>query len=396
EAGPAPAATAHAPQPVDTADARQVWAKNHHARWRPLDALDAEPVESAEDTGPAYPETTVRVIRRSAQAPTSASGWNPTGARGGDAGERHGADHASADAARSGSEHPNSTPDAATANGAARQVPPGIPRPMPERLHPAPTAAGPSATEERRGGFLGSLARLGLRFQGERDDRGASSLDEPAREHAAAELVPVAVRASAPVLARAEAPYAEAQLPRGGSTHTSGPTRMPAGEDDDGFGDGFLDIEDVGRNARAPTAAAEAAGPAAEPGASLRPTANASHAPTGARSVTEDARSSDVGGRPADAGPATDRTFPHAAPAAPPSEPITADGPARLEDDIDLLAAFLARPSTPAIVRAERVAEELGMSVERAERALDRLSENRERFDRIRPGAYMVRQRQRT
>jgi hypothetical protein len=398
EAGPAHAASAHAPQPVDTADARQVWAKNHHARWRPLDALDSEPVEPAEDTGPAYPETTVRVIRRSARAPSTASTSNPAAARSVDAGERDGGEHGAGDRARAATERSSSTPAPETPSGAARQAPPGIPRPTPERLHPAPKAAGPGPAEERRGGFLGSLARLGLRFQGERDDREASSLDEPEREHVAAEFVPVPVRARAHVPARSEAPYAEAPAPRGSSTATGGPTRVPIAEADDGFGDGFLDIEDIAGEARAPVGAAGAAASSAAHDASHRSTASARHQPEGARSVTKDARSGDGAGPPADAGRSSEPSFPPTASAASPSDPTTAGTPtpARLEDDIDLMAAFLARPATPAIVRAERVAEELGMSVERAERALDRLSENRERFDRIRPGAYMVRQRQKT
>ena len=67
---------------------------------------------------------------------------------------------------------------------------------------------------------------------------------------------------------------------------------------------------------------------------------------------------------------------------------------ARPEDDRALIQAYLARPSVPAIVRTERVAETLGLSVERAERALDRIAEHAERVTRIRPGAYMVRQKQ--
>src|SRR5690606_30506085 len=167
-------------QPVDTADARQVWAKNHHARWRHLDALDSDPVEPAEDTGPAYPETTVRVIRRSAPSPATASTWNRPSERSVDTDGRTGAEHGSVDRPQPATEQPNQAPAAETARSATLQAPPAIPRPTPERLHPAPKTEGPGAAEERRGGFLGSLARLSLRFQGERDDR-ASSLDEPER-----------------------------------------------------------------------------------------------------------------------------------------------------------------------------------------------------------------------
>ena len=63
------------------------------------------------------------------------------------------------------------------------------------------------------------------------------------------------------------------------------------------------------------------------------------------------------------------------------------------EVDIVAVEAYLTRPDVPAIVRAERVAEELGLGVARANGALDRISENSERLSRIRAGAYMLRRR---
>jgi hypothetical protein len=64
--------------------------------------------------------------------------------------------------------------------------------------------------------------------------------------------------------------------------------------------------------------------------------------------------------------------------------------PVRLEDDLRKVEAYLDRPNTPAIVRREVVAAELGIDDQRSERALERLSENRDRVSRIRKGAYMV------
>jgi hypothetical protein len=64
--------------------------------------------------------------------------------------------------------------------------------------------------------------------------------------------------------------------------------------------------------------------------------------------------------------------------------------PVRLEDDLRKVEAYLDRPNTPAIVRSEVVAAELGIDDQRSERALERLSENRDRVSRIRKGAYMV------
>jgi len=64
--------------------------------------------------------------------------------------------------------------------------------------------------------------------------------------------------------------------------------------------------------------------------------------------------------------------------------------PVRLEDDLRMVEAYLDRPNTPAIVRSEVIAAELGIDDQRSERALERLSENRDRVSRIRKGAYMV------
>ena len=61
------------------------------------------------------------------------------------------------------------------------------------------------------------------------------------------------------------------------------------------------------------------------------------------------------------------------------------------EEDFRAVAAYLARPDVPAIVRAERVAEELGLAVARVDGALDRISETSEHLSRIRAGAYMLR-----
>ena len=77
---------------------------------------------------------------------------------------------------------------------------------------------------------------------------------------------------------------------------------------------------------------------------------------------------------------------------------LEADGPkappvgAAVEEDMAFIEGYLLRPGTPAIVRSIDLAERLGMSPERAARAMERLSEQRERFSRIRDGAYMVRQ----
>jgi len=71
------------------------------------------------------------------------------------------------------------------------------------------------------------------------------------------------------------------------------------------------------------------------------------------------------------------------------AESVPAASP-RVEDDLRLVQNYLSRPNTPAIVRSEVIAAELGIDDQRSERALERLSEDRDRVSRIRKGAYMV------
>lgn len=63
----------------------------------------------------------------------------------------------------------------------------------------------------------------------------------------------------------------------------------------------------------------------------------------------------------------------------------------RVEDAMEMINRYLMRPQTPAIVQTRTLADELTLEIDLAERAMERLSEDRDRFNRIRPGAYMVR-----
>lgn len=62
-----------------------------------------------------------------------------------------------------------------------------------------------------------------------------------------------------------------------------------------------------------------------------------------------------------------------------------------VEDVIPRINQYLMRPETPAIVQTRTLADDLKLDLEIAELAMERLSEDRDRFNRIRPGAYMVR-----
>lgn len=63
---------------------------------------------------------------------------------------------------------------------------------------------------------------------------------------------------------------------------------------------------------------------------------------------------------------------------------------------ISQVERFLALPDTPAIIQTAKVAEALGLSDAVCERALERISEDHERVNRIRNGAYMIRQKRST
>ncbi len=101
--------------------------------------------------------------------------------------------------------------------------------------------------------------------------------------------------------------------------------------------------------------------------------------------------------RPAGAREPDSATDPEARPAAPSERAIAVEEPSReaetASQDMAAVRSYLSDPEVPAIVRTERVAEALAISVPRAEQALDRVSEESEQLSRIRPGAYMLRRR---
>lgn len=70
---------------------------------------------------------------------------------------------------------------------------------------------------------------------------------------------------------------------------------------------------------------------------------------------------------------------------------VSSDQPLRVDDVLPQINKYLLRPQTPAIVQTVTLANELGLELALAERAMERLSEDRDRFNQIRPGAYMIR-----
>lgn len=67
-----------------------------------------------------------------------------------------------------------------------------------------------------------------------------------------------------------------------------------------------------------------------------------------------------------------------------------------IADVILRIEHFLALPDTPAIVQTSKIAHSLQLPSDLCERALERISEDHERVNRIRNGAYMIRQKRST
>lgn len=70
--------------------------------------------------------------------------------------------------------------------------------------------------------------------------------------------------------------------------------------------------------------------------------------------------------------------------------------PVGIGEAISQVERFLSLPDTPAIIQTAKVAEALGLSNAVCERALERISEDHDRVNRIRNGAYMIRQKRST
>lgn len=70
--------------------------------------------------------------------------------------------------------------------------------------------------------------------------------------------------------------------------------------------------------------------------------------------------------------------------------------PVELADAVNRIEAFLSKPETPAIVQTSKIANDLNIPIEVCELALGRISEDHERVNRIRAGAYMIRRKKHT
>lgn len=366
-------------RPKDRLSAHNVWARRENPQWHSLDPVRAANApEGAQD--PDFPDTVVRAYRRSANGTVRAEPLSPptpsaAPERSGAGATRDSRPVAPRPAAGvspapvvGSSARPN---PGASLPGLRNDVPPAPAVPVPgaanlaargDRAEAAPEVDVESAVESlptfgslhdeptrppARGARLGVMSRLGLRLGIGRERaaaRGGGALtpDDPStfgprlsqdqRSRGAPGV------SAGPQAAAIPAP----RLDRSGEVHLADGGRVPVAR----------------RRAPAPTAAVQAAliDPEAEVLRGLGATRDGAEAP-GERAVEAPAPTASV------------------------------------EDDVAFLEGYLLRPGTPAIVRSLDLAERLGISPERVTRAMERLSEQRERFSRIQHGAYMVRQK---
>jgi len=412
-------------RPKDASSAHQVWAHQQDAHWHPLDALrEAERGDASQDPG--FSDTVVRAYRRSANGGLQ---QEPLTSR--PAAEDHGARVEPASGKQAPRQRSNdSTPpttfsrdaEAAGADSLPARPTRGAPGfQAPERseglhrreaLPPETAMNGPSlglvaesrAADERyfrgdepgleesaaKGPHRGVISRIGLRLGIGRERAAGAGAGDPyaGAPREATHAVPAPHDASS-----AASPYRTAPRPLrpNGLAGTDGPLQgrhaaastsqhAPASQADAPSYRGLAEAEaPAGPFEGAAGTIQGAAGPSSEAAPERR------SPPVAVATALQDALldpDADV------ARPADERTTARAA------ETPRAPAPtASVSDDAAFLRNYLLRPGTPAIVRSIDLAEKLGMSPERALRAMDRLSEERARFSRIRDGAYMVRQK---
>lgn len=321
--------------------------------WKPLDGLTRDQV-AYHPAHTDYPETTVREIRRSTQLVVPPS-----------AGDEQGVAPALMDA--SDQLHQRRDDHSITPTPTDQPVPaPRIPVPRNtapgSSWQPAPEAG---LAPVARAASEGSAAVQQPRLIEERECVPAQATEAPtagaaARWHAPRQQPAVSAAASESAPATPRPVEAPATLAPNRSQQRASALRA-------------IDDAELGGEYLPGGRALETALRQASPGAA----ATVGSAPVSAAAEPKDMRSAVV---------ELERHVDHDVAVAPEHAPVAP----RVEDDIRLLATYLSRPNTPAIVRSEVVASELGIDVQRSERALERLSEDRDRVSRIRKGAYMV------
>lgn len=402
-------------RPKERTSAHQVWARRENAHWHSLDTLQAVQRHAGEHD-PDFPDTVVRAYRRTANGTRRAEPIREPGGQAGDrpestapaaasaptwqpaTGQRARPAPATQPAPRSEPPQPfveRRAPAAAHARTEPEfaQLPddPGVYVPSDHEasegargarsafLHELEAASGMDAhapardfsatgDEDRRAIRRSVIGRLGLRLGIGRERASAHVGELPGRGPSAGAPSAVASQASAPQ----PAPPQPRQAPGVGPGPLFGTTPLAQASDGGAASSGLPASHGAPIDAPPP--------PMPHSGSASPTPARVAQPRRERRAVTvQDA----LLGAEVDVRPAAPRRDPAAEPPPP---------TATIEDDMAFLESYLLRPGTPAIVRSIDLAERLGMSPERAHRAMERLSEQRERFSRIRDGAYMVRQ----
>lgn len=393
------------PQPPTQVEARRegsyLSSQGHRpSRWSSLSQPTSEQLAGGdEDEGLL---TTVRVVRRSAAK---------------DGRELHGA---ATDA------HTVATAGAAPAQRQAAVAQPAVPPPMtvsdeevavangtvrvpetiasereeslPEVLgRRQPTAGGPGTNGARASTPGSKLHRFGIRFWSDRSV--AQPLKEPEEDLISDEDVADTARGTR-ATNEEPVPFAEASLLQDEERTEDVPAlaAVAAGASERQAFDVFLGGDVADPDTR-PSAIWRRSARAASSSRSAAPPARVAAAP-GGEPQERSALVEPTATRPGDpSSQALARGEVRVAPLRSAAEPVEGDGRPvgapvagmRVEDAMEMINRYLMRPQTPAIVQTRTLADELSIDLDLAELAMERLSEDRDRFNRIRPGAYMVR-----
>lgn len=374
---------------------------SHYARWAPLDGVSsasfrASPFEVD------FAETTVREIRRSKRATGTFDDLVVGAGQAEVASPVH--ESATSDETEVGIDFPplyahgdevvEEGTSAWDAEPAARPANPERAVPAGETVGAGSDTRGPAAPPRipvPRNTAVGAVWQPTPAADLDRDD---ASVQRQPRLIEERELVPVPVRFQAPAAAERASFHTPPQPYEARGDATDRPTTTATARaatprtaiDDSDFGGEYL-----------PAGGALESALRAKQQERLAFDADARLSSSAARGA---ARPDEQVSPPGDAGPAGEPRSVSPAPSETTSVTGAAERPSeaeskpavspRVEDDLRLVQNYLSRPNTPAIVRSEVIAAELGIDDQRSERALERLSEDRDRVSRIRKGAYMV------
>ncbi len=382
EGGTPPRQDLPAPQPIDRASSRDVWARRQHPAWRPLDTTDGNPTSASHEDDSVYSETTVRAIRRS----------------------RHDNHAGGLQQEASVGQSETETPRAAAPSYA-----PDWPLVSRGRAVDRPRQAAPTAELDpyldapldvdleaeqarhltgREADVLSPAADAGTHHRARSPHLQASDAQQGRRR--AIEPQEVAVVASA--RGGAQRDLLGGLFGRLGLTRSARPRRSEDHQErDDNVGAGFSYEETSLRNdSPTPTVYTDQSVWPLDVEVNADDIASSLLAdpdfPPSTTAIPDRVEPTSAGGSDATAGAAVATQPGQVA-----SSPQDGKRVDTLSGDMELLEQYLAQPETAAIVRCEDLAHHLSIDYERVARALKRMAEDRDRYTPLRGDAYMVR-----